>query len=646
MSKTKETYQFQTEVNQLMNLIINSLYSNQEIFLRELISNASDAIDKLRFNAQTDSSLLAGDNDLKIRINIDGQERTLEVVDNGIGMTPDEVRENIGTIAKSGTAAFLKAVEEAKNTISSDLIGQFGVGFYSAFIVADRVTLITRAAGSEEAVCWESSGDGTYTIEPAEKAERGTIVRLHLKPQGEGDPDFTDEWTIRRIVKQHSDFVNYPVLMETTQYEEIPEEERVTDADGKPAGDTTRPVKKDETLNSMKAIWMRDKKDVSDEEYREFYQHISHDWNPPLDQLHMHFEGTTEYDALLYLPSKAPFDLFYRERQHGIHLYCRRVFIMDDCTELLPDYLGFVQGVVDAPDLNLNVSREILQQDRLVRNIRKNLVKKIFDALEAMDEEMYDTFFGEFGMMLKAGIPSDYENRDRIAKLLRFVTTKSEGKRISLDTYFERMHAGQEEIYYLSGDNLQTLMNSPRLEMLKEKDIEVVLMTDPVDEFVVQALPEYREKRFHSAEKGDLALDEDNQEKRDEFSPLFERLQSCLEDQVKAVKASSHLKESLACLAGDDNDMSAYMEKIIQASGQEVPTAKRVLEVNIDHPVLIKMKTLHEQDGENALLDEYAALLYDLAIITEGGRIDDPGRFSSQMSRLLDTGLSAADSAR
>ncbi|MFZ0131791.1 MAG: molecular chaperone HtpG, partial [Desulfobacterales bacterium] len=405
MDGKKETHQFKTEVQHLLNLIINSLYSNKEIFLRELISNASDAIDRLRFKAQLEPDILGQDTEFKIKIVADGIKETLTVSDNGIGMSYEEVMDNIGTIAKSGTAGFMEAIAHLndKSVISPELIGQFGVGFYSAFIVAKRVTLISRAAGSETATRWSSTGDGTFTIEEATREERGTTVILDLKEKEKDEPDFTDQWTIRQIVNRHSDFVNYPIVMDVEREEPIPEKEQIKDDAGKPLGKTTRSVKREETLNTMKAIWARDKKEVSAEEYEEFYKHINHDWNAPLSHLHLKFEGTTEYDALLYIPSQAPFDLFNPDMKHGVHLYCKRIFIMDNCRELVPEYFRFIRGVVDAPDLNLNVSREILQQDRLVRNIRRNLVKKIFEHLEEMAPETYATFWNQFGPVLKSG---------------------------------------------------------------------------------------------------------------------------------------------------------------------------------------------------------------------------------------------------
>jgi molecular chaperone HtpG len=649
MSAPKETYQFQTEVQQLLNLIVNSLYSNTDIFLRELISNASDALDKLRFNAQTDPDLLGDDSELYIRIAADPEARTIEVSDNGIGMTREEVLENIGTIAKSGTAAFLEALEKAKkqDSLSPEFIGQFGVGFYSSFIVADKVTLVTRAAKSGEAVRWESEGGGSYTVEPAEKAERGTRVILHLKPEDNLEKDYLKEWVIRDIVKQHSDFVGYPIRMEVEKDEPIPEEEQIKDKDGKPVGETTRKVKEDETLNSMKAIWARNKSDVTDEEYNEFYKHVSHDWNDPLTHLHMKLEGVTEYSALLYVPAKAPFDLFFPDRKHGIHLYCKRVFIMDDCKELMPEYLRFIKGVVDAPDLNLNVSREILQQDRLVRNIKKNLVKKVLDLLKGMDEEKYTTFWEEFGPVLKEGVHTDFDNKDRVAELIQFKTTQSDGKWVRLKDYVARMKPDQKAIYYITGDNLTALTNSPHLEVLKDKGYEVLLMTDPVDEWVIQSLAEFEEKPLKSAEKGDLELEGDDAENKDDenYKPLFSQIRTNLQEKVKEVKASSHLKESVACLSGDPYDMSAYMQKLLKASGGDIPESKRTLELNTRHPVIERINAMYEKDRENPALKEYSELLLDMAIISEGGKIENPARFNKMVGGLMSNALESGQAA-
>ncbi|WP_022666506.1 molecular chaperone HtpG [Desulfospira joergensenii] len=634
---TKKTRKFKTEVQQLLHLIIHSLYSNKEIFVRELISNASDAIDKARFKEQTEPELFAEDNDFHIRLAVDPEEKTFVISDNGIGMTFDEVNDNIGTIAQSGTAAFMEALEKSKNEtgLSPELIGQFGVGFYSAFIVADKVRLDTRAPGEEKGVRWESDGQGTYTVQEIDKQGRGTTITLYLKEPEEGDQDFTEEYTIQHIVKKHSDFVTYPVIMNLEKNEPIPENEIIKDSEGKPIGDTFRKVRKDKTLNSMKAIWAKAKEEVTAEEHEEFYKHISHNWDKPMEIIHKKFEGVTEYDVLMYIPEKAPFDLFRPERKHGMQLYCKRVFIMDDCKELLPEYFGFVQGVVDAPDLNLNVSREILQEDRLVRNIRKNLVKQIFSLLEGMDKEKYQEFYNEFGQALKAGVPTDFENKERIASLLRYKTTKSGDKFVTLDEYIENMKEDQKDIYFLTGENLTSLMNSPLLEALKEKDYEVLLMVDPIDEWVVQSLPEYKEKKLKSAEKGDLDVEKVDDEKKNEFSALLSFLKGKLENRVKDVVVSNRLKDSVSCLSGDDYGMSAYMEKIMKASGQKTPEQKRTMEVNVNHPVMAKIKEIFETDTTSPVLTDYSDLLYDVAVISEGGKLDNPARFSKLLGDLM-----------
>ncbi len=633
----KETRQFKTEVQQLLHLIIHSLYSNREIFIRELISNASDAIDKARFKEQTEPDLFADDNDYHIRLAADKEAKTFTITDNGIGMTFDEVNDNIGTIAQSGTAAFMEALAKSKNEtgLSPELIGQFGVGFYSAFIVADKVRLDTRAPGQEKGVRWESDGKGEYTLEEIDKENRGTQITLFLKDPEEGDQDFTEEYTIRHIVKKHSDFVTYPIMMNVETSEPIPENEIIKGADGKPIGDTYRKVRKDETLNSMKAIWAKSKEDVTQEEHKEFYKHISHNWDDPCEIIHKKFEGVTEYDVLMYLPSKAPFDMFRPERKHGMQLYCKRVFIMDDCKELLPEYLGFVQGIVDAPDLNLNVSREILQEDRLVRNIRKNLVKQIFSVLEEMEDEKYIEFYEEFGQALKAGIPTDYDNKEKLAALLRYKTTKSGDKYVTLDQYIENMKEDQKEIYYITGENLASLLNSPLLEALKAKDYEVLLMVDPIDEWVTQSLPEYKEKKLKSAEKGDLDLEKVDDEKKNEYSALLSFLKGKLESKVKDVVVSNRLKDSVSCLTGDEWAMSAYMQKILKASGQKAPDQKRALEVNVSHPVMEKIKSVFESDTTNPVLTDYCDLLYDIAVISEGGKLDNPARFSALVGDLM-----------
>ncbi len=643
MTAKKETHEFKTEVKQILNLIINSLYSNRDIFLRELISNGSDAIDRLRFKSQTEPDILGNDTELRIRLIPDKENRTLEVSDNGIGMTYDEVTENIGTIARSGTASFLAALEASQeaDVLTPELIGQFGVGFYSAFIVAEKVTVLTRAADEEKGVKWESEGDGAYTIEEIDRPDRGTSVILKLKKQEEGEADFTDQWTLQSIVKKHSDFVRYPILMDMEKQEPIPDEEQIKDKDGKPVGETMRTVVKEEILNSMKAIWARNKNEVTEEEYKEFYKHLSHDWNDPLTHLHLKLEGVTEYSALLYIPSRAPFDLFDRERKHGIRLFCKRVFIMDDCKELMPEYLRFIKGVVDAPDLNLNVSREILQQDRLVRNIRKNLVKKVLELIKNLEETDFETFYDEFGQVLKEGVHTDWDNKDKIAELVRFKTTKSEDKRISLKQYVENMQPDQKDIYYITGENLTTIANSPLLERLKDKDYEVLLMTDPVDEFVVTSLTEYDGKPLKSAEKGDLDIEEekDEKEKKDAYTALFGFIKTKLQDKVKDVKPSSRLKDSIACLSGDAYDMSAYMEKLLKASGAQPPENKRVLEINTGHPVVDKIKGKFETNRDDPSLSDYSELLFDMAVISEGGKVENPSKFNKMIGELMTSAL-------
>ena len=637
MAVRAESHEFKTEIKQLLNLIINSLYSNKEIFLRELISNASDAIDKLRFKAQTDESILGNDAEFKIKIKRDAIKNTLTVEDNGIGMTYDEVMENIGTIAKSGTDDFIAAMKQFNKdaTLTPELIGQFGVGFYSSFIVAKKITLLTKAAGEDTAVRWESHGDGEFKITETEKEGRGTIITLDLKKKEEDEQDFTDEWTIRDIVKQHSDFVAYPIVMDVEKDEPIPEAEQLKDKEGKPIGETTRKVVKEETLNSMKAIWSKNKKDVSEEEYDEFYQHISHDWNPPLEKIHLKLEGTTEYTALLYIPSQAPFDLFNPEFKHGVHLYCKRIFIMDDCKELMPEYFRFVKGVVDAPDLNLNVSREILQQDYLIRNIRRNLLKKLFDLLKNMEQEKYEKFWEQFGSVLKIGVHTDIENRSKIADLLRYKTTKSDGKWKSLQEYVAGMQPDQEQIYYITGENMSALMNSPLLEQLKSRDFEVLLMTDPIDEWVTQGLNEYDGKKLKSAEMGDLDLDKVDEEKKDRYETIFKHIRAQLEDSIKEVRPSTRLKDSVACLSGETYELSGYMEKILKSAGQKTPENKRTLELNMSHPVMEKIHGMFEADKEDPRLNDYIQLLLDLAIIGEGGKVDDPSKFSKVVGNLM-----------
>ncbi len=636
----KETMQFETEIQQLLDLIIHSLYSHKEIFLRELISNASDALDKLKFESQTNQDLLGDDTELKIRIEVDREARTLSVIDNGIGMTREELIENLGTIAKSGTKAFVEALKEKKES-ALELIGQFGVGFYSSFMVAEKVELVTRAAGTDQAWRWESAGDGSYSIEKSDETRRGTRVTLHLREPGEGDQDYTQEWVIRNIVRKYSDFVIYPIVMEIER-EEVP-----TDDEGKPI-EGAKPVKKvtEETLNSMKPIWNKRKSEVSEEEYKEFYKHLSHDWNDPLETIHINAEGILEYNALMYIPAQAPFDLFMPENKSGMQLYVRNVFIMDNCEELLPAYLRFIKGVVDSADISLNVSREMLQHDRVVGKIRKNLVKKVFDTLSGMlgnDREKYLKFWENFGQVLKEGLHTDFENREAIADLLLCASTKGE-ELTTLKEYIDRMPLEQKEIYYITGEDRETLAASPHLEALKEKGYEVLLFTDPVDEWVLQGLFEYQGKKLKSVAKGevDILPEEEKKEQEeklkkleDEFSGLLNFIKKTLDGKVAEVKLSQRLTASPVCLVADENALSASMERILKAANQPVPPSQRILEVNPDHELLKQMRELHRRQGESDELKEFAELLYDQAVLTEGSKVASPEQFCARLTRLM-----------
>ena len=637
----KETREFQTEIKQLLDLMINSLYSHKEIFLRELISNASDALDTLRFKAQTNQELLAADEELKISIEVDKDARTLSVVDNGIGMSKEELIENIGTIAKSGTKKLAEAMaNQDKAELTPELIGQFGVGFYSSFMVADKVVLTTREATGNEGVRWESSGDGAYTVEDVAGLPRGTKVTLHLRPVEEGGQDFTQEWVIRSIVKKYSDFVTYPICMEVER-EEVP-----TDKDGKPV-EGAEPVKKvvEEILNSMKPIWNKRKNEVTEEEYKEFYHHLSHDWGDPLEIIHLNAEGKIEYNALMYLPARAEMDMFLPERKSGMQLYVKRIFIMDNCEELLPPYLRFVKGVVDAADLSLNVSREILQHDRQIALIRKNLVKKVLDTLKNMlvnDREKYLKFWQAFGPVLKEGLHYDFENQEILQELLIFASTRGD-ELVTLPEYVEKMPADQKEIYYLTGGDKEIIANSPHLEALKDKGYEVLLMTDPVDEWVLQTLTTYKEKPLKSAAKGDFSLVDEEDKKKVEaekenekhFQPLLTYLKNTLREKVKDVRLSSRLTDSPVCLVGDELDLSVNLQRLLQAAGREVPKSKRILEINPRHELLELMRNLYVANPSDARLPEYSELLLDQALLSEGSPVSDPVRFSLRVAKLM-----------
>ena len=638
MTETTETFEFQTEARQLLDLMIHSVYSHREIFLRELISNASDALDKLRFEALTNTALAPLTTDLHIRITPDAKARTLIVADNGIGMNRDELIRYLGTIAKSGTREFLAAAAKAKDSgLPPELIGQFGVGFYSSFMVADRVTVLTRRAGEPQAWRWESAGDGTFTLTPDERPEPGTTVILHLKPHDDEDEhqDFTRPWVIRSIVKKYSDFVAYPIRMQV----ERKQVER--DADGNPKpGAEERTVVEDETLNSMKAIWIRPPAEVTEEEFKEFYHHISHDWAEPLKRISYKAEGTAEFRALLYLPSRAPFGLFLPERQHtGIHLYVKRVFIMSDCKELIPEYLRFVRGVVDSEDLSLNISRELLQKNRQIGIIRKGVTKKVLDTLKAMladEKDKYFTFWKEFGRLIKEGVFSDADHRSALLDLCLFETTagrregddaapwEKEGM-TTLKAYVERLPEGQNAIYYMSGPTRAAVEGSPHLEAFREKGCEVLILTDPVDEVWPQVVAEYAGKKLVCVGKGEAApgteeerkkAAEELKEKSADFKPLTDALARALEDRVKEVRLSARLTSSPACLVGDEFDISPRMEALLKAAGQEVTPSKRILELNPSHPVVERLREVCAADATDPRVAEYGELLYGCLLYT------------------------------
>ena len=629
----KETLEFQAEVSQVLNLVIRSLYSNKEIFLRELISNASDAAEKLRFEAISDDGLYEEDPNLKIRIHTDEEAGTITIEDNGIGMSRQEVSETIGTIASSGTKKFLEKMT-GDQTEDSQLIGQFGVGFYSAFIVADKVTLITRRAGlgAEHGVKWVSSGEGSYSIENVDSPERGTRITLHLR---EDEKEFVQPYRIRSIISKFSDHIAIPVEM----LEEVPP---LTDEEKEKGEEEKTPEW--EKVNKGTALWMRSKSDISDEEYNEFYKSVGHDFEDPLLHVHNRVEGKNEYSSLLYVPSRAPFDMWDREQKHGVKLYVKRVFIMDEADKLMPHYLRFVKGVVDSDDLPLNVSREILQHDKKIDSIRSANVKRILDALEKLakkDEEKYQGFWKEFGRVMKEGPAEDFANKEKIAGLLRFATTKSEGEAetVSLDQYIENMVEKQEKIYYITGDSLAAAKNSPHLEIFKKKDIEVLLLTDRVDEWLVSHLTDFKGKHLQSIAKGQLDLGEleDKEEKEqqekiaEEHKSLIERLTESLGDEVKEVRVSSRLTESPACLVVGDYDMSQNMARVLKQIGQDAPMPTPILEINVEHPLLDRMDNESDEDR----FKDMAKLVFDQALLAEGGQLEDPASFVHNMNKLM-----------
>ncbi|MFI2032116.1 molecular chaperone HtpG [Streptomyces buecherae] len=650
-----ETFEFQVEARQLLQLMIHSIYSNKDVFLRELVSNASDALDKLRLEALRDDSLDVDVSDLHIDIEADKSARTLTVRDNGIGMSREEVIKLIGTIANSGTAAFLRELKEAqdaKDAASTEgLIGQFGVGFYASFMVADQVTLLTRRAGESQGTRWTSDGEGTYSIEDVADAPQGTSVTLRLKPEDSEDRlhDYTAPWKIREIVKRYSDFITWPIRMAAepaaTASDDAADPDDAKDADD--AAKATEP----ETLNSMKALWARSRDEVSDDEYHELYKHISHDWNDPLETTRLHAEGTFEYQALLFIPAHAPQDMFMQDFKRGIQLYVKRVFIMDHCEALLPPYLRFVKGVVDAQDLSLNVSREILQQDRQIQLMHRRLAKKVLSTIKDMrasHADRYATFWREFGPVLKEGLLSDFENRDAILGVSSFASTHDAQELTTLREYVERMKEGQQDIYFMTGESRQAIENSPHMEAFRAKGIEVLLLTDPVDEVWVQAVPEFEGKQLRSIAKGEVDLDTEEEkaeadsarEKRqEEFADLLTWMKERLGEHVKEVRLSSRLTVSPACVVSDTHDVTPALQNMYRAMGQEVPTAKRILELNPDHALVSGLnKARAAREGDDGLA-ETAELIYDMALLAEGGELTDPARFVKLMADRLERAL-------
>jgi molecular chaperone HtpG len=643
-----EQLEFQAETHQLLELMIHSVYSNKDTFLRELISNASDALDKLRMESYRDKDLEVDTSDLHIELEVDKDGRVLTVRDNGIGMSRAEVVDLIGTLAKSGTAQLRKQLMEAKpDQAAEELIGQFGIGFYSTFMVADKVTLTTRKAGESEATRWESAaGSSTYTIETLDNAPQGTSVSLHLKPSDEDDHlfDYTQEWKLREIVKKYSDFIAWPIRMQV--------ERTVTEGEGEERQEKT--ILEDQVLNSQKALWTRPRSEVTDEEYKEFYKHVSHAWDDPLEIIPFKAEGTFEYQALLFIPSTAPFDLFMREHQRGVQLYVRRVFIMDNCEELMPEYLRFVKGVVDAQDLSLNVSREILQQDRQIQAIRKRLVRKVLSTVKdlqgAEDKSKYETFWKEFGRVLKEGLMSDFDNRETLLQVSSFASTHSDEKPTTLAEYVERMGEGQDKIYYMTGESRRQIESSPHMEAFKAKGLEVLILTDPVDEMWVGSVTDFDGKHFQSIAKGEVDLESEDEKKESEalreqqdkdFGEVLGWLQKALDDSVKQVRLSARLTTSPACLVGDVFDFTPQLERMYRASGQALPETKRILELNPTHPLVTGLR---EADGKNKEaadsgeahdLTETAELLYGTAVLAEGGELKDPAHFAQILTDRL-----------
>jgi molecular chaperone HtpG len=624
MSKKKETLSFQTEVKQLMQLMIHSLYSNKEIAIRELISNASDAADRLRFEALEDSKLYENDSELQIRVDFDKAKRTISITDNGIGMDRDDIISNIGTIAKSGTKEFLKKLS-GDQVKDAHLIGQFGVGFYSAFILADEVMLESRKAGTKEGSRWVSKGDGEFSLETIEKKERGTTVTLTLKTDAD---EFLDNWRLKEIIKKYSDHITLPIVMKKSEFKD---------------GESIK-IDEDETVNNASAIWTRNKKDIKAKEYNEFYKNLTYDSEPPLAYFHNRVEGSQEYTSLLYIPSKAPFDLYDRERHQGVKLYVKRIFIMEASEKLMPQYLRFIKGVIDSSDLPLNVSREILQDSKAAEAIRAGIVKKILSSIEDMAKKKPDNFkkfWAEFGRVLKEGPAEDFANKEKIAGLLRFSSTydTSDNQSVSFDDYIGRMKPEQEVVYYITADSFMAAKNSPHLEIFKKKNIEVLLLGDRVDEWMIANLPEFSGKKLQSIAKGSLDLgkledqDEKDEKKRieEKAKTLIEKIKDSLGDKVNEVKVTHRLTDSPACLVVGENDISGNLERILKAAGQNTPNVKPILEINPNHDLIKKLDTYQG----NAEFDEYASVIFDQALLSEGGQLEDPVSFVKKINQLL-----------
>ncbi|MEC9071025.1 MAG: molecular chaperone HtpG [Myxococcota bacterium] len=639
MSESQETHAFQAEVGRVLDLVINSLYSHREIFLRELVSNASDALDKLRFGRLTDRDLGSGDVPLEIKISADREAGTLTIADSGLGMSHDDLIEHLGTVARSGTQAFAQALSDAGEAADEGLIGQFGVGFYSSFLVADEVEVISRSASSDEAWSWRSNARESFTMEPAEREAHGTTVILHL---GEEHQEFLDEWRIEQLVTRYSDYVHHPIMVQVSR-----------EIDPEVEGEEPILQKVFEKMNTGAALWQRSKDDIEDEEYDEFYRHISRSPDAPVSRTHFQVEGAQLFTGLLYLPKHAPFDLFMKDSRHGVRLYVKRVFIMEDCDELLPRWLRFVRGVVDSDDLPLNVSRELLQDSRAVRVIEKQLTRKSLDMIEALakdDAEAYAAFWEAFGAVLKEGLHLSYEHKERLSKLLRFHSSAEPQGWVSLEQYVERMPEGQEDIYVVLGQSVDAVAASPHLEGLKKKGYEILYLTDPIDEWVLSSLGTYEDKTLVSAMKADLSFDDavesdaegegdaaETNPQEEAFSALLSRFGSVLEEEVSEVRLSKRLTESPACLVVAEGGMHAHVERMLRASDPslQIPSAKRILELNADHPVITGLQGLVDNDSEAETIDGWIQLVHDQSLLAEGSPISDPARFAGQVSRLM-----------